>query len=281
MDLSNLLLVVLYASCLYGLLVAMAREPRFLSRVVNPYLWQFSVVGVSVFLTGFGLLRWESNSSDFLDQLRPLGNLVTHHPTPPRVQVAAVAFLFGSILIAMVVWCRFNLPRDPSAFGRPQYRQRALDYYITRLNRGLDYAILVEGGGTVLAEAVHRRRVETFACYLPKCGDAGSAHPRTLAEQLEGWRKCAHQIHERIGTLDEMLTVALHGRNRRIVFDTEYGGMFFLYLHPPEANRAQGECLYLFAATLCQEDMNTRHADEHFELLADALRRTERGVKFG
>jgi hypothetical protein len=104
-------------------------------------------------------------------------------------------------------------------------------------------------------------------------------HVRGIEEQIEFWRAAAQRIHKLMAALDEAIAPAHQGTNRRVVFDCEFGGLFFIYLRMPEARDTDSQYLYLFAATLNQRNMNERIADLHFAMLLEALRYIEQDIK--
>ena len=82
-----------------------------------------------------------------------------------------------------------------------------------------------------------------------------------------------------MASLDAAIAPAHQGTNRRMVFDCEYGGMFFAYLRPPLAGDVDCEPIYVFAATVSQEGMNMKLADAHFDLLMRALKGIDTSVR--
>ena len=79
--------------------------------------------------------------------------------------------------------------------------------------------------------------------------------------------------------LDQLVETAHQGHNRRLVFDCEFGGLFFRYLRLPDPATKVDIGLYLFAATLNQTEMTTGRAEQHFQLLLDALHHIDRAVR--
>jgi hypothetical protein len=86
-------------------------------------------------------------------------------------------------------------------------------------------------------------------------------------------------VHQSIVALDAAIAPAHQGPNRRIVFDCEYGGLFFAYLRPPVPGDPDAEPVYLFAATVSQEAVNVKLADAHFDLLLRALKGIDTNVR--
>ncbi len=279
MNYSDLFVVVALVSGLYGLIVALARQRQFLTRAVNPYRLAWLLAGVTSLWCGIGLLRLEAKSWQPEALGEVLASLVTEKPLSTQGKMAAVALMLGTLFIVLVVWCYLNFPRDPSTFRDASQRGKALRYYVTKLSGGLDYAVLMRPGGDRLEEAWYEKHIRATLPHLPRVATpAGEKVPRTADDQIACWRATAEGLHQSMGQLDRIVCPAHQGGNRRIVFDTEYGGFFFSYLRPPIPG-TENEPLYVFAATLNQEAMNSKQADAHFDLLLRALRQIETAVR--
>jgi hypothetical protein len=278
MNFTDLFIVAVLAITVYGLIVAISRRRQFLTEAVNPHRGAWLLAGLTVFWCGVGLLRLEAKSWELADFARVLSHLVTEQNLSPRGKVAAVALLMGLLFAALVFWCWLTLPRDPRTFRRPADRRRAFRYYVSTLKGGLDYAALVREDGERLEEAWNAKQIRARLDHLPRVADAPGAprQVRTEDDQLRFWQAAALHLHRSMATLDAAIAPAHHGHNRRLVFDAEYGGLFFIYLRPPDAH---GDCLYLFGATLNQEEMNLKTADRDFDLLLHALRHIEDSIK--
>jgi hypothetical protein len=279
MNYSDLFVVLVLASGLYGLIVALARQRQFLTRAVNPYRGAWLLAGVTALWFGFGMLRLEARSWDPKDWARVLSALVTDAHLSIQGKVAAVAILLGLLFVVLVVWCRFNLPRDPATFRRPHQRGKALRYYVSGLRGGLDYAVLMRPGGERQEEAWEPRHIRDWLTQLPRVPGPGERVARSLDDQLGYWRAAAEEIHQSMPALDAVVAGAHQGGNRRLVFDTEYGGLFFAYLRPPIPGAPDAEPVYLFAAALSQEAVNLKVADAHFDLLLRALKQIDTNVR--
>jgi hypothetical protein len=279
MNFSDLFVVVALGSGLYAVLVAVTGQRQFLLKAVNPHRLTWLLAGVSVLWVGLSLMRWEAQTWSMETWLRLFAQLVTDAPTPARVKVASVALFLASLLIALVVWCVLFFPRDPGAFRRPQDRRAAFRYYV-RLRGGLDFALLALGDGERLEEEADQRQIQTWCVNLPKVkvGDE-PARARTAGDQIEFWRQLAAQIHERMRELDTLVETANQGHNRRLVFDCEYGGLFFRYLRLPDPLNKVDTGLYLFGATLNQAEMTNSRAEQHFQLLLEALKQIDRSIR--
>jgi hypothetical protein len=281
MDFSDLFVVLVLASALYALLVAMTRQRHFLAKAVNPHRATWFFAALAILWVGIGALRWEARSWDLATWATLLRQLVTEEPAPARVKVASLAILMGLIFLVLVTWCRLFLPRDPSTFRRPEDRKDAFRYYVTRLKGGLDYALLACGDGEQLEEAVHSAQIQVRCAHLPKVQTSEGEPPRyrTVADQVSFWRRLAGQIHQRMSELDALIESAQQGRNRRLVFDAEYGGFFFKYLRPADPRTKVDTGLYLFAATLNQTELDNQKAEQHLHLLLEALQQIDRGIR--
>lgn len=280
MNLTDLSVVLGLASALYALLVSIVGRRNFLVKSVNPHRITWLIVSVSVFWVGVSLMRWEAKSWDLDTWGRLIAQLVIEAPTPARVKVASLAFLFSILIGSLLLWCVVFLPRDPSTFRRPKDRRVAFRYYVSKLRGGLDYAMLALGDGERLEEATNMRQVRAWCPHLPKVksGD-GPLHIRDADEQVERWRQLAAQIHQHIEELDRLIEPAQQGRNRRLIFDTEFGGLFFRYLRQPDPRNPHDTGLYLFGATLNQMEITNGRAEHHFQLLLEALKHIERSVR--
>jgi hypothetical protein len=196
--------------------------------------------------------------------------------------MATVAIFLGLLFSALVAWCWWMMPRDPSTFRRPAHRRAAFRYYVTRLPGGLDYALLAGGDGERLEEEVNTAQVVALSSHLPKVSvDGEPPRCRTADDQVRFWREAADQIHHRMAELDAIIECARHGRNRRLVFDAEFGGFYFKYLRHPDPRSKTDTGLYLFGATLHQVEVDSRRADNHFDLLLTALRSIDRSIRLG
>jgi hypothetical protein len=277
---SDLFIVVALGSALYGLVVAVTGQRQFLTRAVNPHRGTWLIAAASVFWVGLTLMRWEAGNWEFAAWASLLAQLVTDAPTPPRVKVASLAILFGFVLLFVVLWCVFFFPRDPSTYRRPSDRRAAFRYYVTRLRGGLDYALLASGDGEQLEEEADRRQIRIWCPHLPKVQpDDGALRVRTEEDQIKFWRLTAAQIHARMKDLDALVETAHQGRNRWLIFDGEFGGLFFRYLRLADPRDRVDTALYLFGATLNQSEMSSGRAEQHFQLLVEALKHIDRAIR--
>jgi hypothetical protein len=279
MNFSDLLVVLVLAAGLYGLIVVLARQRQFLTQAVNPYRWAWFLAGVTALWFGIGLLRIEAHSWDPHALSAVLTSLVTESPLSTRGKVAVVAVLLGLLFIVLVLWCRFNYPKDPRTFRRPDHRGKALRYYVAKLKGGLEYAVLMRPGGERLEEAWESRHMRLCLPHLPRVNGGTERNCRSVDDQIAYWRQTAEHVHQSIAQLDAAIAPAHQGANRRIVFDSEYGGMFFAYLRPPVPGSPDAEPIYLFAATVSQEAVNMKIADNHFDLLLQALKGIDTNVR--
>ncbi|HEX3150269.1 MAG TPA: hypothetical protein VHR66_19490 [Gemmataceae bacterium] len=279
MNYSDLFVVLLLAAGLYGLIVALARQPQFVTRAVNPYRVPWLLAGLTCLWFGIGLLRLEAHTWDMHAMGNVLASLVTDAPLSTRGKVSAVAILLGLLFVVLVIWCRFNYPKDPIVFRRPEQRGAALRYYVTKLKGGLEYAVLMRPGGERLEEAWEPRHMRTCLPHLPRVNGQIERVERSVDDQIAFWRQTAEHMHQSIQALDAAIAPAHQGTNRRMVFDCEYGGLFFAYLRPPVPGNAECEPIYVFAATVSQEAVNMKLADAHFDLLMRALKGIDASVR--
>jgi hypothetical protein len=282
MNFSDLFVVIVLATALYGLIVALTGRRHFLANAVNPHRGAWLLAAFTIFWTGVSLLRLEAQNWDFERWLHLLSQLVSDAPTPAKVKVAAVALLLSIVFLSLLGWCWAVMPRDPGAFHKLEHRRAALRYYVTRLKGGLCYGVLAWGSGERLEETADMKQLHRLCPHMPKIQPpAHPPRPRTPEEQVSFWRTLAQQIHERMGQLDTLIEPAHQGRNRRLVFDGEFGGFFFKYLRLPDPRSPQEPGLYLFGATLSQTEMDTRRADQHFQLLMRAMQNIDRSIRLG
>ena len=282
MNFSDLFVVVVLATALYALIVALTGRQHFLTNAVNPYRWTWLIAALSIFWVGVSLLRLEAKTWEFDRWLEMLGQLVTDAPAPVRVKVASVALLLSIVFFSLLVWCWLFFPRDPSAFSKPEHRQSAIRYYVVKLGGGLCYGLLAWGTGERLEEAVDSKQLRRLCPHMPKIQPPAQApRSRTPEEQIDYWRSLGQRIHLHMGQLDTLIEPTHQGRNRRLVFDTEFGGFFFKYLRLPDPRQPDLPALYLCGATLSQAEMDSRRADHHFQLLITAMQNIERSIRLG
>src|SRR5262245_52714935 len=112
MTFSDLVVVAGVASGLFGLLMAVSREQRFLSRAVNPHRMTWLIAAVSIVWVGLSLMRLEAGNWDPHTWLRLFHALISHEKASPQVKVASLALFFGALLVGMVGICVFFFPRD-------------------------------------------------------------------------------------------------------------------------------------------------------------------------
>jgi hypothetical protein len=279
MNYSDLLVVVALVAGLYGLIVALARQRQFLSKAVNPHRGAWLVAGLTALWVGVGLLRLEAQSWDPHALGRLLASLVTEAPLSTRGKAAVVAVLLGLLFVILVLWCWINFPKDPSVFRRPGQRGKALRYYVAGLKGGLEYAVLMRPGGERLEEASEPRHLKACLPHLPRVNGGADRIARTPDDQVAFWRQTAEHLHQSMAALDAAIAPARQGANRRLVFDCEYGGLYFAYLRPPVPGDPNAEPVYLFAATVSQEAVNLKLADAHFDLLLRALKGIDTNVR--
>jgi len=278
----DLVVVVALGSALYAVIVALAGRRQFLNKAVNPHRTSWLIAAASILWVGISLMRWEVQSWKLEEWGKALGQLVTDAPTPARIKVASLAVLLSLVFFSLVLWSALFLPRDPASFHRPEHRKKAFRYYVSKLRGGIDYALLAWGDGEPLEEELHKTQVSDRCTHLPKImGADGVLRTRTPEDQARFWRELASHIHRRMNDLDALIDGANQGRNRRIVFDTEYGGIFFKYLRLPDPRNKVDGGLFLFGATLSQREMDSESASNQFNLLLGALQHIDRNIRLG
>lgn len=265
--------VLVVLTVVYYIFSAFARG-RFLRDIVNPNQGVFLFAAGMLVVPCFYLLRAEAGTNSPLDWMRLFSSLVTEEKSGWRVTAAFSCVLFAGVFAMLVGWCRVSLPRPAVAYRRPEQRQAAIDYF-THMRGGIDYAIMI----WCHADAAGKQELEIVAesdCGKQIMKRIDELRPkRTLAEQIEAWRKLARSLHEFIGLLNDLVEIGMQGSHRRIVFDVEVGAFSFRFLNPPDE---KGHCKYLFAATYHQDEVNSRRFEEHFDMLFAALRNIERQV---
>ena len=272
MNLADLTKLLAFVAAAFAVLRAALGKPL-LSKIVNPNqgVWLWAVAGMLLAVTG--ILRWEAKSNDPGSMLAVLKPLVNDDKPSAAVLVAGFTILTAAVIFGMVVYCWLRLPRDPAAYSKPQHRAKAIRYY-TRLAGGLDYAILIKvdktdgGRAEVIAEAELERQIHARLGELrPK---------RTVEEQTAAWQQLALDLHRRMPEFDKLAAVGRQGNGRRVMLDVQYGGFIIEYLHPPEIG---DDTTFLFGATLFQHEVDSRRFEDHFDLLAQALRNIDAHVK--
>jgi hypothetical protein len=264
-NLTDLTKLVALSGAAFAVLRVAVGKPL-VAQVINPHrmLWLFAAAG---FLSSAaGLLKWDTKSNHPFDWLTPLRAVVSEEKAHPEVMVAAFALFNGLVILGILGFCWFKLPRDPHTFRRPKDRAKVVQYY-TALAGGLDFAVLVrlskKAGSVpqVIATGVNRRELDDRLHEL--------IPTRSLDQQIQWWTDLASEVHKEMDRLNAVFGGGGQGINRRVLFDVQFGGYLFQYLRPPEVG---DEFLYLFGATLTQAEVNTRRFEEHFELLVKALR---------
>jgi len=279
MNPTDLLVVVAIASGIYAILVTLTRQKQFLVKAVNPHRAAWAIASVSVFWVGVSLMRMEAQNWRAETWMELFQQLVTDAPTPPRVKIAALAFFMSLLLGALVLWCWLAYPRDPTSFRLPKDRAAAFRHFV-RNHKGLDYALLGWGDGEISIEQHAAKRIQAWFEHLPKIQSAGQKpRLRTLEDQLKFWRETAANIHKERAILDAVIAPANQGHNKRIVFDCDFGGLFFWYLRPPDPQSKLDQGMFLFGATLNQSEISTGRAELHFSYLFQALMNIEKSVR--
>ena len=279
MNFSDLFVVVALGSGLYAVLVALTGQRQFLLRAVNPHRLTWLIAGASVLWVGLSLMRWEAGNWEPHTWGGLFVQLVSDEPTPVRVKVASLALFFSVLLAVLVLWCVVFSPATPApSAARPTASRRSAT--TSGCAAGSTSRCSPWGTGNAWRKRPTSGRSRRGARNLPKV-KVGEEPPRarTAKDQVEFWRQLAARVHERMKELDQLVETAHQGHNRRLVFDCEYGGLFFRYLRLPDPANQVDTGLYLFAATLNQTEMTNGRAEQHFQLLLDALHHIDRAVR--
>ena len=177
------------------------------------------------------------------------------------------------VILGVLVYCVWRLPRDPSTFRRSKDQAKVVRYY-TNLPGGLDFSTLIRLSKKDGAQAVYlatgvnvheiQKRLDELVPF------------RTAESQIAWWTSLALDMHTEMDRMNGILGKGGQGINRRVLFDVQFGGYLFQYLRPPEVGE---DYLFAFAATLVQAEVNTRRFEEHFELMITALRNIKAGME--
>ncbi len=271
-NLTDLTKILALSGAVFAVLRVVVGKPL-ITQVVNPHrpTWLFAAFG---FLTGaFGLLRTESHSSSAMAILAPLKALVTEERASGPVMIAAVALFNALVILGVLAYCVWRLPRDPSTFRRAKDQAKVVRYY-TNLPGGLDFSTLIRLSKKDGAQAVYlatgvnvneiQKRLDELVPF------------RTAESQIAWWTSLALDMHTEMDRMNAILGKGGQGINRRVLFDVQFGGYLFQYLRPPEVGE---DYLFAFGATLVQAEVNTRRFEEHFELMIAALRNIKAGME--
>lgn len=264
-NVTDLMKVATISAAAFGVLRVVLGRPL-VRNVINPNRLTWLLVAVGFLATGFGLLREETQASNPLAWLVPLEALVLQERATGPVLIAGFAVLNGLVVLGVLAFCQFRLPRDPGSFRKLAHLPRAVQYY-TSLRGGIDFAALVRlakaDGATpdVVATGVNRAEIQA------RLDATGQKEPADV--RVRKWLALAVELHHEFQRVNAVLEKGGQGGNRRVLLDVQYGGYLFQYVRPPKAG---SDVLFLFAVAVLQQEVTTRRFEDHFDLLVQAVR---------
>lgn len=241
--------------------------------IVNAHRLTWLLVAGGFFAGAVGLLRDHAKSNNPFDWFSPLGTLVLEERAPGPVMIAGFALLNAFVILGMLTFCQFRLPRDPGSFRKLKQLPKAVQYY-SGLRGGIDFAVLLrlaksdEARPEVVAMGVNRKEIQDR---LNAIGRRESADAR-----IANWLELAGDLHREFQSMNAVLEKGGQGGNRRILLDVQYGGYLLQYVRPPKSG---SDVLFLFAVTVLQQEVNNRQFEEHFEQMMQAIRNITAGAE--
>lgn len=241
--------------------------------IVNAHRLTWLLVAGGFFAGAVGLLRDHAKSNNPFDWFSPLGTLVLEERAPGPVMIAGFALLNAFVILGMLAFCQFRLPRDPGSFRKLKQLPKAVQYY-SGLRGGIDFAVLLrlaksdEARPEVVAMGVNRKEIQDR---LNAIGRKESADAR-----IAKWLELAGDLHREFQAMNAVLEKGGQGGNRRVLLDVQYGGYLFQYVRPPKSG---SDVLFLFAVTVLQQEVNNRQFEEHFEQMMQAIRNITAGAE--
>ncbi len=266
--------VVMAILALYPIFKLLAGEDS-LKNVVNGNRKRYLILSFWYFLLACGFLRWETGTMDVIAWANVLSSPVLGRTMTINGMAALLAFAFFLVLLVLVLWCWWALPRDPKTFHGLGDTQSAVDYYTNRRKEGLDFVVVVKQAKKesnpdaieVLAQAAFRQQM------VPKLAELGMHH--SVEEQIQNWSKWAEGIRQAYAVINDWQSGNSHGEHRGLRLCCVCGGVFLEYLRPPGHTHG---FKYVFAATLERDQITDGTAQEDFGLIVAALRHIENGV---
>jgi hypothetical protein len=259
---------------------------RPLVEAINPNRKYLPLFALGMFGIAYTLILkavWKYHESH-VDLLR---QLVNEEKAKSEV-VGAVSFvIFGISVLLLYVWCYWNLPRDPKTFSpnprdlNKEYR-KALQHYV-RWAGGIDYAFLGEvksGVHTVIADGASNKDIRRGLLRLPEVKpEEVTADPQKAIEQQKAiWRQEAARVVAEWANFNRLIEPARQGCTITLCFDLKVGACYIEMMELPTEVNGGMSCLYIFASSLNQYEVNTMTAGRHFYSLAEAIRTIRRGV---
>jgi hypothetical protein len=263
-NLTDLTKLVAISGAAFAVLRVVVGRPL-IRQIINPNRTTCLITAFSFLVGSVGILREQTSTSNPLAWLSPLKHLVTEEKASGPVMVAGFALLNSFSLLGLVAYCFAKLPRDPKTFSSRKQLPKVIQYY-TALSGGLDFAVLIRLAKTdgakpeIIAMGVNRSELQTRLEHLVPY--------RTVDTQIEWWKALSLEIQHELERLNGPLGRAGQGHNRRVLLDVQFGGYLFQYLRPPEVGH---DIVFLFAATLLQQEVDNRQFEDHFELMVKAV----------
>lgn len=124
-----------------------------------------------------------------------------------------------------------------------------LDYHLPERG-GLDFVAFAHTDAeNDLNVALERYFEAKLNASLKRFGVGG----RNAAEQVEHWRELIPKVHEAMMKLDRSFLDAGQGKNVRVVFDVDMGGIYYTRI---------GDYGFVFGASLDQAEVNSRRCED-------------------
>ena len=127
---------------------------------------------------------------------------------------------------------------------------------------GLDYAafvrVKIDPEGNDSLDIMHEGHHEQIPDLLVRFA-MGS---RTDDEQVELWGKLIREVHAAMNSLDKHFIRVGQGRNVRVVFDVDMGGIYCTRI---------GSYAFVFGATLDQAEVNNRRCEEDMRKIVSEI----------
>ena len=263
---------------LYTLLAAIFRQPM-LTKIVNPHRALCAMIGVSAIIAAYGLIRLQAASGSLHDMLHVVEPLWTHERTMPQTFIAGLGLLNGLLAIGTAIYCKLRLPRDPSTFKRTTrdvYQthktvMQALWHY-TNLSGGLEYAAVLVFAPNEQTPTI----IDSFS--FPELRKSSNSigeptrdrsHTRSFRD---GWIHLFGEVHQQMLRWSDDSPKTKVGRLRKQRLDGQNGGFLFRYLFEPEHGNP---FLVVVGVTLAMGEVTNHRFEEHFDMLATAIKNTE------
>jgi hypothetical protein len=271
-NVTDLTKVAAITAAVFAVLRAVFGRPL-VRTIINAHRLTWLFVAGAFFAGGVGLLRDQAKTASPFEWFAPLGTLVLEERAPGPVLVASFALLNCFVILGILTFCHFRLPRDPGSFHKLKQLPKAVQYY-SSLKGGIDFAALIrlnkfdEPKPEIVASGVNRSEIQSR---LDAIGRKESADTR-----IAKWLELAVDLHAELQRMNVVLEKGGQGGNRRVLLDVQYGGYLFQYVRPPKSG---SDVVFLFAVTVLQQEVTNRQFEEHFELLMRAVRNITAGTE--